>query len=375
MPIQTFAPTVGGAELQLERLLPRLAARGVVCEVLTRAISGEPRRDEVAGASVRRTPIAGESPLASLAYVTDSLAHIARRRAAVDVVHAHGVLSPASIALGARALGVPCLVTPLGAGPQGDLARLARKPGGRIRGRLLANGAWFVALSAEARGEILARRVDPRRVLTIPNGVDGEVFRPASGPERATLRAELGLPSDRFVGAFVGRLHPVKGLDTLLRAAASAPAIELVLVGDGPERERLVRLGAELGIQARTRFLGFSTRVADVLRAADAFLLPSRGEGMSNALLEAMACGLPCAATASVGGVPELLGEGRGLVVAVDDVAGWAAAIGRLVHDPALSRRLGAAAARYVAGFGLDTAADRLAAAYTALAGGRSPAR
>ena len=85
-------------------------------------------------------------------------------------------------------------------------------------------------------------------------------------------------------------------------------------------------------------FLGESSEVADVLRASDAFLLSSHGEGMSNALLEGMACGLPCLASRSVGGAAELLDAGRGMLLPDGDVPAWAAAIQRLVDEPGLRR-------------------------------------
>ena len=126
----------------------------------------------------------GESPLAALVYVGAALAHLLRHRSRIDLVHAHGALSPATIALGGRLLGLPCLVTVLGAGPPGDLARLARKPLGRLRSRLLFRSAVFAALSTELREELIERGVAPERVLTLPNGVDLTVYRPA-GRRRA----------------------------------------------------------------------------------------------------------------------------------------------------------------------------------------------
>src|SRR5262245_43221267 len=133
MTIQAFAPTIGGGELQLERLLPLLRRRGVRPRVLTRAVPGAPPRDTVAGADVYRTLRAGESAAASIVYVAASIAEIARSWQSTDVVHAHGALSPATIALAARVLGKPCAVTILGAGEPGDLSRLRRKPAGQLR--------------------------------------------------------------------------------------------------------------------------------------------------------------------------------------------------------------------------------------------------
>jgi len=367
--IQTFRPWIGGAELQLERLLPHLSERGVHTVVLTRAVDGWPRSERLAGSVVHRTPVSGESPLASIVYVAGALAHLAWRRSRIDLVHAHGALSPGTIALGARLLGLPCLVTVLGTGDSGDLARLARKPLGGLRGRLLFRWAWFAALSAEAREELLAGGVPPERIFTLPNGVDLGVHRPATPEERAHRRDELGLPRHGFVGVFVGRLHPVKDVDTLLEAAVRVPELELVVVGDGPERARLEAKTRQLAIEDRVRFHGFSSRVADVLRASDAFLLSSHGEGMSNALLEAMACGLPCVVSRSVGGARELLAEGRGILAADRDGAAWGEAIRRLVDEPALRRALGEAAADFVARkLSLEAGADRLVRAYATVA-------
>jgi glycosyltransferase involved in cell wall biosynthesis len=368
--IQAFRPHVGGAELQLERLVPRLAARGIRTEILTRAVKGCPRHERIDGSTVHRTPLAGESPLASIVYVTWALGHILRRRSRIDLVHAHGALSPATIALGGRLLGVPCLVTVLGTGEHGDLARLARKPLGRTRARLLFRSAWFAALSVDAREEMLRHGVPAERILTLPNGVDLAEYRPASAEDRLRLREELALPQGRFVGAFVGRLHPVKDVDTLLEAAARVPTMALVVAGDGPERGRLEAKARRLGLESRVTFLGLSPRVVDVLRASDSFLLSSRGEGMSNALMEAMACGLPCLTSRSVGGARELLGEGRGMLLADGDVAAWAAAIGRIAGEPGLRQSMGTAAADFVArGFSLEAAADRLAGSYKTVAG------
>jgi glycosyltransferase involved in cell wall biosynthesis len=360
---------VGGAELQLERLVPCLLERGVRTEIITRAVSGSPRTEPIPGSVVRRTPLAGESPLASLVYVVTALAHLLRRRSAIDVVHAHGALSPATIALGGRLLGLPCLVTVLGTGQHGDLSRLAGKPLGRLRSRLLFRSAWFAALSADAGRELLARGVPTERILALPNGVNLDTYRPATPEERRQLRERLGLPPDRFVGTFVGRLHPVKDVDTLLGATARVDELTLVVVGDGPERARLEAQAARLGIETRVRFVGESSEVAELLRASDAFLLSSHGEGMSNALLEGMACGLPCLASRSVGGAAELLEAGRGLLLPDGDVSAWAAAIQRLVDEPGLRESTGTAAASFVAEtLSLDAAAERLARAYALIA-------
>jgi glycosyltransferase involved in cell wall biosynthesis len=314
--------------------------------------------------------VAGESPLASVVYVGVALGRLLRDRSRIDLVHAHGALSPATIALGARLAGLPSVVTVLGTGQHGDLARLVRKPLGRARARMLFRTAWFVALSDDAREELVGHGVPAERIRVIPNGVDIADHRPASADERTPLRDELGLPAGGFLGTFVGRLHPVKDVDTLLAATARVPELSLVVVGDGPDRGRLEMEAARLDVSDRVIFQGQSRRVPDLLRASDVFLLSSPGEGMSNALLEAMASGLPCLASRTVGGARELLANGRGLLVADGDVAAWAGAIRSVRDSPELASALGQAAAGHIAGsLSLESTADRLARAYAEIAG------
>lgn len=372
MAIQSFRPTIGGGELQLERLLPRLASRGVAVTVLTRGFEGQPRREQTGGVQVRRTLLPGRSAAASVAFVSESLLRMLPRAArGGTVLHAHGAMSEGTIALGASAVGIPALVTVFGAGWMGDFERLATKPGGRARREWLMRRAWFVALSSEIRAELEGLGAPAEHILDIPNGVDEEVYRPADPAERARLRRELGLPAGA-VGAYVGRLEHIKGVDRLVRALADVDDVTLVIVGDGTERPALEKLAADLGVEGRTRFVGFSDRVPDYLRAADAFLLASRGEGMSNALLEAMASGLACVAT-EASGVRELLGDDRGLVVAGDDGEAWSQALGRLAADEALRARLGQNASALVRQrYSLDATADALVSAYERLAGRHS---
>jgi glycosyltransferase involved in cell wall biosynthesis len=364
MAIQSFRPTIGGGELQLERLVPRLVQRGVGVTVLTRAFPGQPRRERLDGVQIQRTALAGRSAPASVAFVGESLLRLLPRAAAGRTVfHAHGAMSEGTIALGATALGIPAAVTVFGTGWMGDFERLATKPGGRARRRWLMRRAWFIALSAEIRAELEQLGAPPERIFDIPNGVDRLVYHPARPDERDRLRAELGLPPGPL-GLYVGRLEHIKGVDRLVRALTVVDGLALVVVGDGSERPTLEKLAADLGVAGRVHFVGFSDRVPEYLRAVDAFFLASRGEGMSNALLEAMASGLACAAT-EASGVRQLFGDDRGLVVGDDDPAAWSAALGRLAADQELRARLGARAAALVRErYSLDATVDSLLSAY-----------
>jgi sugar transferase (PEP-CTERM/EpsH1 system associated) len=213
--------------------------------------------------------------------------------------------------------------------------------------------------------------VRPESMGVIYNGVDTQRFAPCQ-ESRALLRGELGLPSESFVVGTVGRFVAIKDQRTLIYAAsklvASGVDIRVVLVGAGPERESLRSL-ASGQLDGRVCFVGDSDRVPELLNAMDVFVLASRGEGMSNTLLEAMACGLPLLAT-GVGGNPEIVKEERtGWLFVPGDVNELAGKLMLLAKDPSLKLRFGEAAReRAVESFSLDRMLANYRNLYTELA-------
>jgi len=181
------------------------------------------------------------------------------------------------------------------------------------------------------------------RIEVIPNGI--EVDRHGPALDRIALRHRLGLdPARRYV-ACVARLHPVKDHATLLRGFAAVARertdVDLLLVGDGPQRSALTQMTTDLAIGPRVRFLGVRSDVADVLKAADVFAMTSVSEAASLTLLEAMATGLPAVVT-DVGGNPEIVRAGRdGLLVPRGDAPAVARALGQLLDSPAAAAALG----------------------------------
>jgi glycosyltransferase involved in cell wall biosynthesis len=181
------------------------------------------------------------------------------------------------------------------------------------------------------------------RVVVIRNGVD----EPLRSLPEGGLRRQLGIPAAAPVVGAVARLVRQKRLDLLLRAVARLDGVRCLIAGDGPEREPLARLAAELGIGARVTLLGHRETVGDVLDALDVFVVTSRVEGMSNAMLEALAAGVPVVSTPVSGAAEALepLADGRrpGLVVepAEDPVA---ARVSGLLADRAARAEMGAAA-------------------------------
>ena len=201
---------------------------------------------------------------------------------------------------------------------------------------------------------------------TVANGVDAVA---TIGPaERGDLRASLGVPPGRVFGLFVGRLVAQKNLECLVRALALLDAGErpwIALAGEGPLRDRIQQLAVDTGVARDVVFLGERRDTSKLMQAADFLVLPSHFEGLSNALLEAMAAG--CAVIASaVGGTPELIEDGRtGLLFAADSTPALSTCMARLAADPALRQHLSAQALEYVRRHhGVDRMVDETTAVY-----------
>lgn len=179
------------------------------------------------------------------------------------------------------------------------------------------------------------------KLRVIPNGIDVGASRDMSP---ADLR-ELGVLPGRRAIVVVGRLHRQKGIDWLLqvvpRLLATVPDVDIVLVGKGPEHDRLVQQARSVGIADRVHFCGWRPDVPAILRSASLLMLPSRWEGMPNAVLEAMAAGLPVVATRAEG-VTELLGPlaPHQIVEFADDEA-LLAKSASILRDASLAQQLG----------------------------------
>ena len=219
-------------------------------------------------------------------------------------------------------------------------------------------------------GELLKQELVERngypagRIESVPTGVDPRRFRPG---DRDAARAALGLPQDKTLIGIVATLRSWKGHLFLIEAVAGLPeSVGLVIVGDGPMRERLEALAEKLGLRSRVRFAGNQADVVPWLQSLDVFALPSyANEGVPQALIQAMLTGLPCVTTA-VGSISELAKDGEtALVVAPQQVAPLRDAILRLLMSPETGARLGEAARRHCeAGFSYEAMLDKMERIY-----------
>jgi glycosyltransferase involved in cell wall biosynthesis len=395
--IATFLPSIGGAEKQAFAQALNLWQRGYEATVITFCHRKTwPLREVIEGVPVIR--VAGvllrdrsKLPrlLQKLAYLVAILVmgwELWRRHRRYDVLHVYGLGSLAlPAALVGRLTGKPMIVAVRSAG-SGGVTKFSNKtsllagpldaaaPWLQVDGRLQANGRVYVASDLE----MLARMGQPVVRLTrfllrsahavmvvlssrmktslaehnfrlpdiqlIPNGVDITRFRPACVDTSLDERAQ--------VVVCVSGLRYEKGIDVLLQAwhlvHKQAPQARLIIVGDGSLQSQLERMAEALSIADSVEFTGLQSDIPAQLHRGSLAVLPSRWEGMPNALLEAMACGLPCVAT-RVSGSEDIIQHGvNGLLVEPEDYQGMAQALLTLVRNPALIQEYGCAARKTI---------------------------
>lgn len=317
---------IGGSERHLLTLLPALRKAGADARLAGLDAAGA---DEFY-AELDRTGVPYERTRSAVQLVR------AIRRERPDVVHTHLVHADVFGALAVAGTRIRLVSTkhnddPFRAGPFRHVERLATRRAERV-----------LAIS-EALARFVVERVGlpGAKVVVVRYGFDEPA--PAFAPN-----PPLELPEDAVVLAGIGRLVPQKGYDVAVRALPAVLEVEpravLVVAGEGPEREALTRLAAELRVSHALRLPGRCGDVAALLARARLFVHPARWEGLGVVLLEALLAGVPVVATRA-SAVPEVVGD-AGVLVPADDSAALAAALRELLLDPARAERIVAAGAR-----------------------------
>ncbi len=382
----------GGMNVYVVQTAIRMARRGVEVEVFTRATSsGLPPVVELApGVTVRHItagPYEGlaknDLPAQLCAFTAGVLRAEARREPGYyDVVHSHYWLSGQVGWLARDRWGVPLVHTAhtLAKVKNAALAHgEVPEPHTRVSGeqQVVAEADRLVAITpAESAQLVELYGGDPARIATIAPGVDLGRFTPGS---RTAARAELDLPPEAVVLAFIGRIQPLKAPDVLLRAAAEMlhrdPALRdrlRVLVVGGPsgsglaEPTALHQLATAMGIEEHVVFAApqGGDGLVGVYRAADVVAVPSYTESFGLVALEAQACGTPVVA-ARVGGLPVAVADGRsGLLVESHRPADWADALSSVVLHPARRKELAAGALEHARRFSWERTTDALLRVY-----------
>lgn len=360
---------LGGAERQALALARALHARGAPVRILTTAPAEALARTERAWQEEREGVVIHRLPL--LLFEPLAVGILQQHAREWETLYAAGVMMGAIAVRLGRILSAPVVVKLACSGAWGDIAALNELPPPlRDEVQFDLAQAELICISEDIAREAREAGFAPDHLVRIPNGVEV--------PREAETPAVLPFGDHTPTILFAGRLDRQKGPDRLLHAFARLKQeAHLLLAGDGPERGRLEAEAAELGVAERVRFLGRRHDVWGLLRGATVCCLPSRAEGLSNTLLEALAAGAPIVAS-DIPANAEVLqpegGEPIGLVADADDPPALAAALDRALGDADLRAQLSAAGKARIAGtYAMDVVAERHLELFARLRGTAGP--
>lgn len=244
----------------------------------------------------------------------------------IDVVHTHGVRANLVGRVAARMAGVETVVTTVHSLLSQDYPDLfSRLVNMFIERASRSITSHFIAVSGGLQKELIKQGIAEDKITIIYNGLNPDLFE-KKDTTTGKWRQKAGLSQDKLLVAIVGRLHPVKGHGYFLKSAAeilkTRTDVHFLVVGSGPEREKLKEYTEKLGIREHVTFTGFVSDVAELMPDLNLLIVPSLWEGFGLTALEAMALGVPVVAT-SVGGLPEIVHHGTtGLLVPPADETG-----------------------------------------------------
>jgi glycosyltransferase involved in cell wall biosynthesis len=340
-----FRPLVGGAERQAEKLAAALVEKGCQVTILTPRLDADsPAMEESNGVIIERFPfidLSNRYPVPGVAvlnipYILWQIARAVRLRVrGVHVLHCHmAELQTAGAALAGRIAGVPVLCKVATAGERSDLGKIENtgSSGWLVAWLTRAVIGTWVATTAAVVDALVKAGVKPERIAQIPNGVEvATAVTPAPFPDGARHFLYLGRLSE----------NTERDIPTLVRAfdrlATKHARVELAIVGGGEQFEETKRLVETCAARNRIHMPGFG-EPEKWLAWADCFVLPSRREGLSNALLEAMSAGLSCIAN-DIPPNREVLDDGKaGLLVPVENCDALERAMRDIVEDDGMAR-------------------------------------
>lgn len=352
-----FRLTWAGGQNQLWLLARGLARRGHRQWIVTRPESALAARAREAGFDVLDHPYRGEVDprgIWSLRRLLD--------RHGPDVVHTHDSHSLTPAAIAAR------LVRPRPIVVGHRRVDFPIRPHALSRWKYGRGPDRLIAISENVRRVLLQDGIAADRIALVPSGIDLDTPPPPGG---ASLRERAGAPAGSPIVLTIASLADYKDHPTLVEAAARLarrePMTRWVVCGGGGLLESTREDVARRGIADRLRYAGYVPGARGLLPEADVFCLSSKTEGLGTSVLDAMAAGVPVAATAA-GGIPEMIEhEETGLLAPVGDGAALAAAVDRLIDEPELARRLALAARERVRDYDVERTIERTEALYRQL--------
>ncbi len=341
--IRYFFPFIGGTEKQALSLASQLVNRGVDVTIVTSRFENRwPRQELMDGVKVVRLFSPRIKVVGALFFLACLTGYLIKYRNCYSLIHTFqiGYTSSLSILMGFF-LKKTSLLKLASSGRGGDIQRARRTPWGRFFLYMAKKASRIIMVSKTVEQELRSEAVDPEKLCRISNGVNLKSYH--TGGDKRQLRKKLKIP-DRKTVIYTGRLSPEKGVDFLLRSfckVSRSISCQLIIIAEGPELKYILHLIDRFALSAVVRVIPNVEEIAPYLKASDLFVLPSQFEGLSNSLLEAMACGLPVIST-RVGGSIEIIESGvNGLLVEYNDEDGLSQAISHVCEDSELAAALG----------------------------------
>jgi D-inositol-3-phosphate glycosyltransferase len=339
--VSYLPPHIGGIEVIAEGQIKGLAESGQTITVITSACGSKAGLSKYDGYELRRIPAWNyfEEKMGAVfpIYLPSLFWYSYKAVKSSDIVHAHDAfyLTSFTAAFWARVLRRPLILTQhVDLVPHSSkVVALVQKVAYATTGRFILRSARkIIVLNSRVRDFLIDKGVDKSKIVFLPNGIDTEVFSPATNDERSAIRRKYSLPEDKVLALFMGRFVPKKGFTTLF-SLKTIPNLELVFAGGHAPINHT---------RSDQHFLGPITRdqVPDVFKMCDIFVLPSLGEGFPVTVQEAMASGLPIITTDDP--AYDLYGLDRSRVKLIEpSIRMLSAALRSIVEDPKLRLQMG----------------------------------
>ena len=385
--IKRFCPdeVIGGAEAFAGRIAGGLAALGHQVQITSaRYKSSWKKKDVLAGVTsgshsqipVIRLPHPASRFVGTVVFNLSLLWSLIRERHSYDVVFVcFASFEAATAALASLFTAKPVVCKIAASGPNGDIGLLSRRWYSPVANALIRRINCFIGLNREVIEDLLRLGVKRSKIAHIPNGIDTVRFKPVSPERKALAKQKIGVdPAGRLIVS-VGRLTRQKSFETLIRALAGLSDRQdwqTFILGQGSEHDFLTAEIKKYGLEQRVIITLESNDIRRYLSAADIFVLPSRWEGVSNALLEAMSSGLACIAS-DIPGSNEVINHGsNGLLFETDNHGALAETIEQLLMNPIETKALGLYARRSIRdAYALENIVHRYEALFETVRDGR----
>jgi len=343
--IRYFHPFIGGLENNTLTLAAALIKHATTVAIATsRFYRKWPARETIHGVPVTRLPSPRIKILGSMCFLLSLAYYLIKNRTRYDMLHVFqvGYTAAATILIG-RLLRKPTILTLASSGSGGDIRRHLRTPWGKFFVYVCRLSSRIVVLNKQMYTELATIAYPEQNAVHIPNGVDTTLFYTREDEPHGGA-GQIGAADEKII-LYAGRLSTEKGVDFLIRAFSEVRKripVRLFILGDGSEKKNLEKLIQQCHVENKVHLMHAVENVVPFLHSADVFVLPSRFEGLSNALLEAMACGVPVIAT-RVTGTSEVMQDGvTGLLVEYNDTEALANALVFLLTHPEKARELAA---------------------------------